>query len=210
VLPALCRVCAEPARRAEWAPLLCEDCGRDFPVHDRPVPVLDPLTRGHAFAEFAGPARRLLIDLKYEGVIRAGSMLGARMATAPGAQPMLRRAEIVVPVPLHWSRRWRRGHNQAAVLAASLSRRGHLQLVHGLRRLRSTRAQVGLPRHRRLRNVAGAFVVRPRMRPVIEGRRVLVVDDVLTTGATAAAVAVALLAEGAAEVLVYAAAWSRG
>lgn len=199
-------------RGAEWAPLLCDACGEDFPVHDGPVPVIEPLAAGHAYADFSGPARRLLIDLKYEGVLRAGSIIGSRMAAAPGAGHMLRRAEIVVPVPLHWSRRWRRGHNQAAVLAAALCRTQprRLTFVRALRRTRLTRAQVGLPRERRLRNVAGAFAASPRGHRSVAGRRVILVDDVLTTGATAAAAAAALVAAGALEVSVYAAARSEG
>jgi ComF family protein len=189
--------------------LLCEACGDDVPVLDRDVAVPGPVSRGHAYAGFAGPARRLLIDLKYEGVIRAGVVMGTRMGIAPGAKQMLRAAEVVVPIPLHWGRRWRRGHNQATVLAKALCHtQPHLRLVHGLRRTRRTRAQVGLPRSRRLCNVRGAFVVSTRMRSALIGRSVVLVDDVLTTGATAAAAAAALRADGAGDVSVYVAAWS--
>jgi ComF family protein len=193
-----------------WAPLLCEACAEDFPFHDAAVTVPPPISRAWALATFEGPARRLLIDLKYEGVLRAGSAIGARMAHAPGATEFLHGATAVVPIPLHWRRRWRRGHNQATVLARALSRRRRdLDFCPALLRRRATPAQVGLQRHRRLLNVTGAFEVRLRYRDAVAGATLVVVDDVITTGATAAAAATALIDAGAQQVRVYAAAWAK-
>lgn len=190
--------------------MLCAACGDDFPFHDAAVPALLPVSRAHALARFEGPARRLLLDLKYDGLLRAGSVIGARMADARGARAVLDDAHVLVPVPLHWTRRWRRGHNQAAVLARGIRRRRpHLLVSTALRRTRQTRAQVGLERERRLRNVSGAFRLRPRYLDVLRGRNVVLVDDVVTTGATAAAAAAALLEGGAREVRLYVAAWAR-
>jgi len=189
--------------------LLCRGCGEDFPWHDAAVVVPPPVERAWALALFEGPARRLLIDLKYAGVLRAGAMIGARMAEAPGATALLTGADLVVPVPLHWWRRWRRGHNQAAVLARALCRRyPGARFLPALRRRRATAPQVGQPRGRRLLNVTGAFAVRERLREAVSGRTVVLVDDVITTGATSVEAARCLLAAGAAEVRVYAAAWS--
>jgi ComF family protein len=132
------------------------------------------------------------------------------MADARGARAVLDDAHVLVPVPLHWTRRWRRGHNQAAVLARGIRRRRpHLLVSTALRRTRPTRAQVSLERERRLRNVSGAFRLRPRHLDVVRGRNVVLVDDVVTTGATAAAAAAALLEGGAREVRLYVAAWAR-
>lgn len=209
LLPAMCRHCDRTIRGGDWSPLLCRGCSGEFPVHDAAVEAPPPVTRAWALARFEGPARRLLIDLKYEGVLRAGRALGARMAVAEGAGFFLRDADLVVPVPLHWRRRWARGHNQAAVLARSLCRsRAELAFCPALRRRRATPPQVGLLRSRRLRNVAGAFAVRRRLGDQVSGRTVVVVDDVITTGATAAAAARALMHAGAAEVRGYAAAWA--
>jgi ComF family protein len=105
---------------------------------------------------------------------------------------------VIVPVPLN---RWRlaaRRYNQAALLAQSLARHaGQPCAVDALRRLRATPTQGGLGRLARARNVRGAFAVPPSRRSMVAGRRVLLVDDVLTTGATVEAAAGALLAAGA-------------
>lgn len=210
LLPALCRHCGNFADGHTWAPLLCRGCDAEFPIFDGPLTIDGEISRAHAFAEFEGPARRLLIDLKYAGVIRAGKVIGAQMAAAPGAAKILRGADLVVPVPLHWRRRWRRGHNQAAILARALARGcpGVLP-ADVVRRVRPTPPQVGLPLGQRWINVGDAFRVRRQERARSAGATIVLVDDVVTTGATAAAVATALRAAGAREVRLYAASVSR-
>jgi ComF family protein len=106
--------------------------------------------------------------------------------------------DALVPVPLHWTRRWRRGFNQAEVLARAVGRRHGLPVLRGmLRRLRPTPPQQGDVEARR-RNVRDAFAVTAG--PVVAGRRLLLVDDVFTTGATVDACARTLLRAGAADV----------
>jgi ComF family protein len=109
-------------------------------------------------------------------------------------------AGLVVPVPLHWRRRWTRGYNQAATLAAALASGLQIPLAdRWLRRVRSTPIQVG-GRDARRSNVRGAF--RAKTEPRWKGQPVLLVDDVLTTGSTASIAARALRDAGAGKVIV--------
>jgi ComF family protein len=108
--------------------------------------------------------------------------------------------DVVAPVPLHWRRRWQRGFNQSELLARAVARRYGLPVLDVLRRKRATPTQAGLSNARRRSNVAGAFTVRG----AVSGRRILLVDDVMTTGATAAACAAALKRAGARHVAVLA------
>jgi ComF family protein len=117
------------------------------------------------------------------------------------ARPLLDDVDLVVPVPLHRWRLLRRRYNQAAEIARPLARgQGLPFLPDALERVRDTAIQGGKSATGRRRNVAGAFAVRETMRDRLAGRRVLLVDDVLTTGATAQACARALKAAGAAAV----------
>jgi ComF family protein len=210
VFPAYCHSCNRIADEGQWAPLLCGECSDNFPHCDQVVAVPRPLDGGHALSRFEGPAKDLIVSLKYKGLLRAGGAIGARMAIAPEARLWLQRSELIVPMPLHWRRRWSRGHNQAMTLARGMVKHG----VWGracpvLARVRATRPQVGLGRRFRMANVSGAFAVKKRAVARVQGARVLLVDDVVTTGATAAAAAVALKKAGAREVRLYAAAWAR-
>ena len=114
---------------------------------------------------------------------------------------VLEDAELLLPVPLHWSRLWARRFNQAAMLARAIGRQiGKPALVDGLVRQRLTPSQVGLDAKARQENVRNAFAVRPSRSSDVFGRRIVLVDDVLTTGATAGACAKALKSAGAAQV----------
>jgi ComF family protein len=210
VFPAYCHSCGRLADTGAWAPLLCRDCADSFPFWDRVVPVPRPLAGGYALSRFEGPAKDLLVALKYKGLLRAGWAFGGRMAAASEAKLWLQRSEIIVPLPLHWRRRWARGHNQAMTLVNGMVRNGHWgSACRALVRVRATRPQVGLGRRNRMANVSGAFAVHGRMAPRVRGARVLLVDDVVTTGATAAAAGTALKRAGAREIRLYAAAWAQ-
>jgi ComF family protein len=110
-------------------------------------------------------------------------------------------------VPLHWRRLWARRFNQSATLAAVIAARAKLPVAHAaLSRVKATRQQVGLTASERAVNVQGAFRVREEARAEVKGRRLVLIDDVLTSGATIDACARALLRAGAAavDVLVFA------
>lgn len=210
VFPAYCNSCNKVADEGEWTPLLCCCCAESFPLLDSTVPVPGPLDGGRALSRFEGPAKDLLVALKYRGLLRAGRMIGARMAVASTAPSSLRRCRLIVPVPLHWRRRWARGHNQAMALVRGMVKKDSRRRVcAALRRVRATQAQVGLGRGGRLANVSCAFAVKGCAAARVRGARVLLVDDVVTTGATAAAAAEALKRAGADEVWLYAAAWAQ-
>lgn len=118
------------------------------------------------------------------------------------ALPRDERFDAVVPVQLHWRRQWSRGFNQSALLAHSVARRAGIPMRQVLRRVRSTAVQAGLSHGERRRNVTAAFRLRRGLRRArqVAGKRILLIDDVMTTGATAAACARTLKRAGAARV----------
>ncbi len=143
----------------------------------------------------------LILRFKYADRLEAASTYASWMARAGG--DVLQGADLIVPVPLHRWRLMARRYNQSAELGRHLSRNtGIVSAPHLLARTRATRPQVGLSGDARRRNVAGAFRVRPAAAGRIAGKTVVLVDDVLTTGATIEACTHALLAAGAAEVRV--------
>ena len=131
--------------------------------------------------------------------------MGQAMARA--AQPLVSVEALLIPVPLHRWRLWSRGYNQSALLSREVAKRTGLETrTDMLLRAKPTRKSNGLSRLGRIRNVRGVFQVPAAFRPKLKGRHVILVDDVLTSGATAAACARVLRRAGAArvDVLVYA------
>lgn len=146
----------------------------------------------YCYGAYEGTLRELIHLFKYGRIRTLARPLGGMLA---GAVPLDQTFEAVVAVPLHWRRRLDRGFNQSALLARAVARRYGLRVIAAVRRRRATEVQAGLSHAQRRQNVAGAFrVTRPR---AIAGRRVLLVDDVMTTGATAGACAAALKRAGA-------------
>ncbi|ARN82558.1 ComF family protein [Methylocystis bryophila] len=157
-------------------------------------------TRARAVARYEGDTARALVNrLKYYDRHDLAAPMGRWMARA-GAE-LLTDADLIVPTPLHRLRLAERRFNQAALLAAPIARESAVPLeTMALERVKATPPQVGLSRARRAENLAGAFKVDPAFAGRISGANVVLVDDVLTTGATANAAARALLRAGAARV----------
>ncbi len=158
---------------------------------------LNAFDAAYAYAAYEGVMRDLIHLFKYARIRPLARALGGYMAAA---LPREERFDMAVPVPLHWVKRWRRGFNQASLLADELGRRCGIRIVEAMRRTRHTPAQASLSRAARRRNLRGAFAARTRAG--VQGRRILLVDDVLTTGATANACAAALKRAGASYVAV--------
>ncbi|HVT91388.1 MAG TPA: ComF family protein [Bryobacteraceae bacterium] len=149
----------------------------------------------YSFGSFDNELRELIHIFKYGRVQALAKPLGRYLRQA---LPAGERFDAVTPMPLHWTRRWSRGFNQSALLAREISRGTGFPVLPAVRRVRRTAAQAGLTRAGRRGNVARAFTVRNPDR--IRGKRILLVDDVMTTGATAASCARALKKAGAARV----------
>jgi ComF family protein len=188
--PPQCRLCGYPLPHALPAAPLCGDCAAEAPAYDR----------ARAALRYDDGARRLILAFKHADRTDTAPAFGRWLAGA-GAE-LLADAELITPVPLHRLRLLKRGYNQAAILARALARESGLALVPDLlQRRRATRSQQGLSGHARLENVtAGAFRVHPWHRGRVEGRRVLLIDDVLTTGATVGACTRVLRRAGASQV----------
>ncbi|MGA8497334.1 MAG: ComF family protein, partial [Xanthobacteraceae bacterium] len=216
-LPPLCAACREPVDGkglcpACWSKLsfitrpYCERLGIPF-VYD-PGPgilsmeaIADPpsYNRARAAVRFDEISRALVHALKYGDRLDLAPMMGRWVAQA--GHELLANADALVPVPLHWRRQWARRFNQSAMLAATISTASGVPIAAGaLKRVKATVQQVGLSRAERGDNIQGAFRVPETGKAAVAGRRLVLVDDVLTSGATVEGCARALLRAGAANV----------
>lgn len=158
-----------------------------------------PYGRARAVARFDDMARHLVHGLKYGDRTDCAPLMGGWMSRA-GAE-LIADADLIIPVPLYRSRLWLRQYNQSALLAGDIGHRAHIRVqLDLLRRIRATRTQTGLTFTERARNVAGAFRIKPQYAELIRGQHLLLIDDVLTTGATVGACVKVLKKAGAAEV----------
>lgn len=183
----LCERCALPLRRR-----LEEPPGLPFGL---PGHLPDGVLQLEWCAAFTGPVRAALHALKYDGIRRLAEPLGE--ALAERWKRVAAGGEVLVPVPIHARRRRERGFDQAELLARSCGAALGLPVVAGLRRREATEAQHSLGRNARLGNVRAAFEVVAERRSAIRDRWVVLVDDVVTTGATLAGCAAALDEAGA-------------
>jgi ComF family protein len=213
-LPTLCPACREPvggnglcapcwAKLSLIAPPYCERLGIPFAYDPGPgvismQAIADPPAyhRARAAVRFDEIARTLVHALKYGDRHDLAPTMGRWMARA--GRELLEDADALIPVPLHWRRLWARRFNQSALLAKAICEVSGVSVADlALKRIKATAQQVGLTQAERAHNVQGAFRVAPERKAEIAGRRLVLVDDVLTSGATSDACARALLRVGA-------------
>jgi ComF family protein len=215
IFPDECRLCAQPLREISRIPV-CRAClakpeplAAEFSCVQCHAPFLSPFpldeqglcglcrrgVRGfdaaYSFGFYEGELRELIHLFKYGRIQTLAKPLGRLLSLALPREQLF---EAIVPLPLHWRKRWQRGFNQSGLLAHELGRRVHIPVKNVLRRVRRTTAQAGLTNAKRRLNVSGAFRAKKH---ALEGLRVLLIDDVMTTGATAASCARALKMAGA-------------
>jgi ComF family protein len=218
VFPWECQVCGEAALGSPF----CEACRRllleaaSAPACERCAMPLGPWAdrrggcsecRGRslgfdaaiALGPYEGPIRDLCIRLKRERNAWLAPWLADLLVEARPGLATVSEGAWVAPVPLHWRRQWTRGYNQADALARRLARRLSLRLVQPLRRAVATAKLAHVGRVERAEQMRGAFQTRRLVS--LQGRTVLLVDDILTTGATCGAAARALKRQGAAKVV---------
>ena len=200
----LCGACLGGLRRLDGP--LCDRCGGPWKGPEALCPAcrkgLCALDSVRAAFPYRMPLPPLLYAFKYGGRLWAGRALGDWMAGAFSRHSELRAAHALVPVPLHPARERRRGFNQARILALAVGRASGLPVIDALRRRWNTRAQSKFPRSERGGRLAGAFAPAPGAD--VRGLRVVLIDDVCTSGATLEACAKALRATGAESVKAFA------
>src|SRR5262245_24423256 len=216
-LPQLRPTCREPVDGAGlcpacWsklsfiAPPYCERLGIPFPFDGGPgllsmEAIADPPAyhRARAAVRYDDIARKLVHALKYGDRLDLAPAMGHWMARA--GRELVAEADALIPVPLHWRRLWARRFNQSALLAKAISQGTGIGIAEGvLKRVKATTQQVGLSQAERAENVQGAFRVPAERKAGVAGRRFVLIDDVLTSGATSDACARTLLRAGAGQV----------
>src|SRR5271155_3917679 len=200
-LPQLCPACRETVEgrglcASCWSKLsftprpYCERLGIPF-VYDPGPGILSmeaiaappSYNRARAAVRFDEISRRLVHALKYGDRLDLAPMMGRWIGHA--GREILAGADALVPVPLHWRRLWARRFNQSAMLAAAVSAQSGVPIAGGaLKRVKPRAQQVGLTRSERALNVQGAFRVPPEGKAAVAGRRLVLVDEVPTSGAT--------------------------
>jgi len=223
-LPPLCPSCREPLGdgaglcAACWSklsfiePPFCARLGIPFTYDPGPgllsmeaIAAPPAYDRARAAVRYDDIARALVHAFKYSDRLDLAPMMGRWMTRA--GRELLAEADALLPVPLHWRRLWSRRFNQSAALAGAISGACGVPVLHdALKRVRATVQHVGLSKPQRAENVQGAFKVPPERKADVAGRWLVLIDDVLTSGATVDTCARALRRAGAAhvDVLVFA------
>ncbi len=208
----VCHICGAPLSAGES--LLCPPCAEALrrcalPPKRAEIRLVEHIGFAASPFVYRGAASALVKALKFGSDHTAALPLAEGMAGLYAALAPLRAADLCVPVPVHRRRLRQRGYNQAAVLARAFAEIAGLPFSgDALARVHHKRSQIGQGREARKENVAGAFAVNPGEAHLVRGKTVLLIDDVLTTGATAEECARMLLLAGAKNVMLLTAAYA--
>lgn len=168
-----CEICGLPFEFAATDGNLCGACLQQLPV----------FSKARAVFSYDDVSRKIITSFKYSDKIEPQAVYAKWMARV--GKEMLEEADIIMPVPLHRVKLLLRKYNQAALLAKELARiSGKKIMVSALLRKKHTKAQAGFSRQNRLKNITGAFVINKKYLDKIAGKKILLIDDVMTTGAT--------------------------
>jgi len=192
-MPLRCVFCG--TRTVFPAKYICTGCDADLPrIASPPPPVSSPLEYDVAPVAYEFPVDAAIKALKFQRRLFYGPALAELLCRE--CQHLPDDIDAVLPVPLHWRRRWFRGFNQADELAAPVAKHLGLPVLRNVKRVRATPFQSGLSARERAQNLRGAFDVRGS----ITAKHILIVDDVITTGATVRQLARVLRRAGAGKV----------
>lgn len=184
-----CECCGCPFEFALGKDALCGECMRERPLY----------AQARAVFRYDEHSRALVTRLKYTDQTQLAAVYGTWLAKF--GRELVLQSDVIIPVPLHYWRFVGRRYNQSALLSQALSKHCALPVIpDGLKRIRATKPQPGLTQKQRLDNVRGAFAVHPKHATFLKGKSILLVDDVMTTSATAGQCAKELLKGGAMQV----------
>jgi competence protein ComFC len=179
---------------------VCARCGYPLKYDERckhcRTNVILPRTRALGF--YSEPFPPLIHALKYQGKKSLAEIFGKGLTGLLNSDPVLKQADAIIPIPLHPARQRERGYNQTELLAIELSRQTGIPIISTLKRKKNTKSQTILDPDRRQENMRGAFVVKNT--PLVLNKKVILIDDVMTSGATISSAAQTLSKAGADEV----------
>lgn len=200
IFPRVCHICNRSLASHEM--FVCTGCYSDLPrsgYHRRYMNPMEeriaglfPFERATGFFLYSrrSPLSVLVQDMKYRGYPGIGKFLGQKVAEELFATGFFSDASLVVPMPMYWLKKARRGYNQAEYMACGVAEGAMMETCFALKATRSHKTQTAMSREGRLDNVSDMFkVIKPDQ---IKGKHVVLVDDICTTGATIASAATAL------------------